>query len=144
MNNQQKLEALQKEANQAYLNSISLTTIFSTDPKVQTRTSEAKRLLVLNKKIKSLEAYIRYDEIEKKLPDFRKMTDEEIYAFIDNSPCMHYCPVNTTGDFYEVTYDDGSLVLAHNYYSEEGWVAISHGVVITPRIGEYLKTRICA
>lgn len=140
-NLERRLQSLKEELKSTYINSITLELVYSTNPNVPSRTSEAKKLPVLREKIASLEAYMRYSEIERRLPDFTKMSYDEIYAFIDESPVLHYCPVYTSRDDYEVVNDDYyGLVLAHNYYHEDGFIAQSCGVRITPKIAKYLKS----
>lgn len=136
-----RLQSLKEELNSTYTNSRTLELIYSTNPNIPSRTSEAKKLRVLREKINSLEKYMKCSEIESRLPDFTKMTKGEIKAFVDSSPVLHYCPVFTEYDCYEVVNDDYyGLILIHSYYHEDGWIAKGNGVKITPRVAKYLNS----
>ena len=126
----EKITALEKSANEAYLNSTNLNLVYSSNPSVKTRTSAR-----LVKELKSAKFALACNEIEATLPDFGKMTLEEIRIWVGGTKnLIHYCPC-TKGEYETaILHEDGIYYLAIIGYSEDGWVSEAQGARITPRV----------
>lgn len=138
----EKINALEKSANEAYLNSISLNLVYSSNPSVKTRTSEAKRYASLTKELRNAKFALSCQEIEATLPDFKYMTLEEICIWASGTKnLIHYCPC-TKGDYETaILHEDGIYYLAIIGYSEDGWVSEAQGARITHRVADILVSK---
>lgn len=131
----EKITALEKSVNEAYLNSISLSLVYSSNSSVKTRTSEAKRYASLIKELRNAKFALECQEIEATLPNFKYMTLEEIRIWVGGTKnLIHYCPC-TKGEYETaILHEDGIYYLAIIGYSEDGWVSEAQGARITPRV----------
>lgn len=135
------ISALEKSANEAYLNSISLELIYSTNPCVKTRTSEAIRYTSLLKSIQRANFALECREIEDSLPDFRRMPLTAICKYAESGNILHWFPCGCGEEETNILLEDSKYYLAVMRYSEEGWIAEARGVRITPRIMEVLTSK---
>ena len=138
----EKINALEKSANEAYLNSINLSMCYSTNTRTKTRTSEAKRYVALTKELRRAKFALECEEIEEKLPDFEKMNMEEIIVWTDaTSTMLHWFPCAIGDKETIILHEDGVYYLAVICYSEDGWIAEAKGVQITPHIVGILTSK---
>lgn len=142
MDLREKINALEKSANEAYLNSMSLNLVYSSNPSVKTRTSEAKRYASLIKEIRNAKFAQSCQEIEATLPNFEKMDMKEICIWVSGTKnLIHYCPC-TKGEYETaILHEDGIYYLAIIGYSEDGWVSEAQGARITPHVADILVSK---
>lgn len=138
MDAKSRVDALAKSMNEAYINSISLELVYSTNPRVRTRTSEAKRCASLAEAHRRAEFALECAEIESTLPKFKEMSMPEIEAWARCGRPLHWCPCGTGEEECVILHEDGKYYLAIVCYSEEGWIAEARGARITPRVSEML------
>lgn len=136
-----KVDALAKMANEAYINSISLELMYSTDPSVRTRTSEARRFALLTDELRRAEFALECSKVEEGLPNFMGMSMPEIEEWARGGKPLHWFPCGTGEEECVILHEDGRYYLAIVRYSEEGWIAEARGARITPRVSKTLLSR---
>lgn len=135
------IQDLEKQANEAYLNSISLDLLYSTNPNVKTRTSEAKRMAYFEDKLKRAKFADECRQIESHLPDFSKLNIHEIECLADHGGILHLCPCAQGEPETIILHEDDMWFLATVLYSEDGWIAQATGIRITPKIVRILTEK---
>lgn len=136
-----KVDALAKSMNEAYINSISLELVYSTNPRVRTRTSEAKRYASLAEAHRRAEFALECAEIESTLPKFKEMSMPEIEGWARGGKPLHWFPCGTGEEECVILHEDGRYYLAIVRYSQEGWIAEALGARITPRVSKILMSK---
>lgn len=138
---QERISTLEKCANEAYANSTSLGLIYSSNPRVKTRTSEAKRYASLMGEIARAKFVLSCIEIEEKLPDFNKMSTDEIQTWAEGGDPLHWFPCGMGDEECVILLEDRKYYLSVVRYSQEGWIAEARGVRITPHISKVLTSK---
>lgn len=137
-----KICVLEKSANEAYTNSINPELVLhSTNKYVKTRTSEAKRYASLMVELKAVKFALFCLEIEEGLPDFGKMSMNEIHTWAGGGYPIHCYQCGKGEEESVILHENCDYYLAIIRYSEDGLIAEARGVRITPHIADVLTSR---
>lgn len=116
--------------------------LFSSNPDittVQTLQTERAKLLYRKRQLLFKEECRR---IEASLPRFDELTYDEIMAWLNNQPALHWCPVFADDRGIVVLHEGYNYYLAHVFTCQgEYWVAKAWGTKITPRLAKKLSSR---
>lgn len=119
------------------------TLLFSTNKNVETRQTLQTELAVLLNKKRNTEFRVECERIERSLPKFNELTNEEVEAWVDEQKLLSWCPVFSIDMGIKVFYPEmGGIYLAHIWEAKDSnFIARAIGVKITPKLAESLTKR---
>lgn len=119
------------------------TLLFSTNKNVETKQTLQTELAVLLNKKRNTEFRMECERIERSLPKFDDLNNEEVEAWIDEQKLLSWCPVFSIDMGIKVFYPErGGIYLAHVWEAKDSnFIARAIGCEITPKLAESLTER---